>query len=94
MAPSLNFLFNANQQSGSSYPPSLLKRESVGVDRASFITSSMVWLERCRILVLFELMGWSFVQACSETADLSVWHISPCTCGKVERPRDASKLDY
>ena len=57
MAPSLNFLFNANQQSGSSYPPSLLKRESVGVDRASFITSSMVWLERCRILVLFELMG-------------------------------------
>ena len=60
MAPPLNFRFNANQQSGSSYPPSLLKRESAGVDciqRASFITSSMVWLARCKILVPLQLMG-------------------------------------
>ena len=32
MAPLLNFQFSANQQSGSSYPLSLLKRESAGVD--------------------------------------------------------------
>ena len=79
MAPPLNFRFNANQQSGSSYPPSLLKRESAGVDcmqRASFITSSMVWLARCKILVPLQLMGWSSAQACSAIADLSVWHLT------------------
>ena len=46
--------FNVNQQSGSSYSLSLLKREFAGVDymhKASFITSSMVWLEFCRVLV-------------------------------------------
>ena len=40
MAQPLNFRFNANQQSGSSYRPSLLKRESVSVDcmqRASLL---------------------------------------------------------
>ena len=79
MAPPLNFRFNANEQSGSSYPPSLLKRESAGVDcmqRASFITSSMVWLVRCKTLVPLQLMGWSSAQACSAIADLSVWHLT------------------
>ena len=62
MAPPLYFRFSANQLSGSSYPV-----ESAGVDciyRVSFITSSMVWLARCRILVPLQLMGWSSDQAC------------------------------
>ena len=29
------------------------------MQRASFITSSMVWLARCKILVPLQLMGWS-----------------------------------
>ena len=91
MAPPLNFRFNVNQQSGSSYPPSLLKRESAGVDcmqRASFITSSMVWLARCKILVPLQLMGWSSALACSAIADLSVWHLtqaSLCSLSLVPR---------
>ena len=56
----------------SSYPLSLLKRESSGVDKASFISSSMVWLARCRIVVPLKLMGWSFAQACLAIDDLSV----------------------
>ena len=63
----------------SSHPLFLLKRESAGVDciqRASFITSSMVWLVHCRILVPLQLMGWSSDQACSANTDLPVWHLT------------------
>ena len=46
--------FNANQQSGSSYVLFLLKHKSEEVycmHKASFISSSIVWLACCRILV-------------------------------------------
>ena len=93
MAPPLNFRFNANQQSGSYYLPSLLKRESAGVDcmqRASFITSSMVWLARCKILVPLQLMGWSSAQACSVIADLSVWHLTQASLCSLSLVSEAS----
>ena len=50
LAPPFSFLYVAIQQSGSSYPLSLLKRASSGVVRmlnASFMTSSMVRLAIC-----------------------------------------------
>ena len=74
-----------------SYPLSLLKHESAGVDcmhKASFITSSMVWLACCKILVPLQLMGWSSDQTCSVIADLSVWHLmqaSLCSLSLVPR---------
>ena len=78
LAPPFNFLNVAIQQSGSSYPLSLLKHASSGVVRmlsASFITSSMVRLARCKIFVSAQLIGWSFPHACSAMADLSVRHL-------------------
>ena len=45
-----------------SYPLSLLKRESTSVaciHSASFITSYIVWLARCRIVIPLQSMGWS-----------------------------------
>ena len=102
MAPPLNFQFSANQQSGRSYPLSLLKRESASVDsmhRASFITSSTVWLARRRILLPLQLIGWFSDQACLAIADLLVWHLTSCTrChafverSTSDRPKVASKL--
>ena len=80
--------------SGSSNPPSLLKRESAGVDcmqRASFITSSMVWLARCKILVPLQLMGWYSAQACSAIADLSVWHLTPALNGRPTSQRSSTQ---
>ena len=77
--PTLNFLNVAIQQSCSSYPLSLLKRASSGVVRmlsASFMTSSMVRLARCKIFVSAQLIGWSFIHACSVMADLSVRHLA------------------
>ena len=75
LAPPFSFLYVAIQQSGSSYPLSLLKRASSGVGRmlsASFMTSSMVRLAHCKIFVSAQLIGWSFAHACSAMADLSV----------------------
>ena len=75
LAPPFNFLNVAIQQSGSSYPLSLLKRASSGVVRmlsASFMTSSIVRLARHKIFVSAQLIGWSFAHVCSAMADLSV----------------------
>ena len=60
LAPPFSFLNVAIQQLGSSYPLSLLKRASSGVVRmlsASFMTSSMVRLARCKIFVLAQLIA-------------------------------------
>ena len=63
-------------ESASSYPLSLLKRESISVDCMHivfFITSSRVWLAaRCRILVQSQLIGCSSLQVCSLIADFVV----------------------
>ena len=71
LAPPFSFLNVPIQQSGSSYPLSLLKRASSGVVRilsASFMMSSMVRLARCKIFVSAQLIGWSFAHACSAMA--------------------------
>ena len=78
LAPPFSFSYVAIQQSGSSYPLSLLKRASSGVVRmlsASFMTSSMVRLARCKIFVSAQLNGLSFAHACSAMADLSVRYL-------------------
>ena len=78
LAPHFNFLNVAIQQSGSSYPLSLLKRASSGVVRmlsASFMTSYTVRLAHCNIFLSAQLIGWSFAQACSAMADLSGRHL-------------------
>ena len=75
LAPPFSCLNVVIQQSGSSYPLSLLKRASSGIIHmvsASFMTSSMVRLARWKIFVLAQLIGWSFSHACSAMADLSV----------------------
>ena len=84
LAPPFSFLYVAIQQSGSSYPLSLLKRASSGVVlmlSASFMTSSMVRLARCKISVSAQLIGWSFAHACSAMADLYILRdTSPMCC--------------
>ena len=78
LAPSFSFLYVAIQQSGGSYPLSLLKRASSGVVRmhsASFMTSFMVRLAHCIIFVSAQLIGWSFAHACSAMADLSIRYL-------------------
>ena len=75
LAPPFSFLYVAIQQSGSSYPLSLLKRGVVRMLGASFMTSSMVRLARCKIFVSAQLIGWSFAHACSAMADLSVRYL-------------------
>ena len=98
LAPPLSFLYVAIQQSGSSYPLSLLKRASSGVVRmlsASFMTSSMVRLARCKIFVLVQLIGWSFAHACSAMADLSVRYLvqaSLCSFKRVSSRRFVSPM--
>ena len=70
----------AIQQSGSSYPLSLLKRASSdGVRMLSvcFMMSFMVRLACCKIFVLNHLIWWSFAHACSAIADLSIRHLLP-----------------
>ena len=62
------------QQSGSSYPLSLdlLKRASSGVVRmlsASFMTSSMVRLARCKIFVKAHLIGRPCILGCGGFID-------------------------
>ena len=87
LASPFSFFNVAIQQSGSSYPLSLLKHASSGVVHllsASFMTSSMVRLARCKILVSAQLIGWSFTHACSAMADLSVRYLvqaSLCSLG-------------
>ena len=93
LALPFSFLNVAIQQSGSSYPLSLLKRASSGVVRmlsASVMTSSMVWLARCKIFVSAQLIGWSFAHACSAMADLSVRYLvqaSLCSFRRVSSRR-------
>ena len=98
LAPPFNFLNVAIQQSGSSYPLSLLKRASSGVVRmlsASFMTSSIVRLARCKIFVSAQLIGWSFVHACSAMADSSVRHLvqaSLCSFKRISSQRFVSPM--
>ena len=62
---------------------------------ASFNTSSMVWLARCKILVPLQLMGWSSAQACSAIADLSVWHLTQASlCSGSEASIGLSDVDF
>ena len=85
LAPPFSFLYVAIQQSGSSYPLSRLKHVCSGVVRmlsASFMTSSMFLLARCRMFVPAQLIWWSFACACSAIADLSMrlmTHASLCS---------------
>ena len=61
------------------------------MQRASFITSSLVWLARCKIFVPLQLMGWS---SCSAIADLSVWHLTQASlCSLSLVPRRLSDVD-
>ena len=98
LAPPFNVFNVAIQQSGSSYPLSLLKRVSsgiVGMLSASFMTSSMVRLAGCKIFVLVQLIGWSFAHACSAMADLSVRHLvqaSLCSFRRVSSRRFVSPM--
>ena len=98
LAPPLNFLYVAIQQSGSSKPLSRLKRSLSGFVRMfsdSFMTSSMVRLARCRTFVASQRMGWSFVHACSAIADLSVrpfLHASRCSFSLVPSLRLVSPM--
>ena len=74
LAPPFSFLYVAIQQLGSSYPLSRLKRVSSGVVcmlSDSLRTSSMALFARCKIFISAQLIGWSFIHACSGMADLS-----------------------
>ena len=97
LAPPLSLSYVAIQQSGSSYPLSLLKRASSGVAcmlSPYFETSCIVLLTRCRIFVPFQLIGWSFVHPPwsshqgkgppphREAVEHSLYEVL-CTCGKM-----------
>ena len=98
LAPPFNFLNVAIQQSGRSYPLSLLKRASSDVVHmltTSFVTSSVVRRARCKIFVLAQLIWWSFAHAWSAMADLSVRHfvqVSLCFFKRVSSRRFVSPI--